>query len=83
VNRPAARSSVILEKGNYEHLCLPSEFEPGRRSVTSIGWQDPRTEEGELLFPAQLGDIVRSTGPKSIWARWGTRVSTSNARRRF
>jgi predicted phage terminase large subunit-like protein len=45
-------SGHILEQGNYEHLCLPSEFEPGRRSVTSIGWSDPRAEPGEILFPA-------------------------------
>ncbi len=36
----------------YDHLCLPSEFEPGRYRPTSIGWRDPRTEPGELLFPA-------------------------------
>jgi predicted phage terminase large subunit-like protein len=51
-------SGHILEKGNYEHLCLPSEFEPGRRSVTSIGWQDPRTEEGDLLFPGLYPGVV-------------------------
>lgn len=35
----------------YQHLCLPSEFEPERRVTTSIGWTDPRTKPGELLFP--------------------------------
>jgi predicted phage terminase large subunit-like protein len=35
----------------YEHLMLPMEFEPGRKCKTSIGFQDPRTEEHELLFP--------------------------------
>ena len=45
-------SGHVIERGNYEHLCLPSEFEPERRSVTSIRWSDPRTEPGELLFPA-------------------------------
>jgi predicted phage terminase large subunit-like protein len=44
-------SGHVLERGNYEHLCLPSEFEPERRAVTSIGWRDPRTEAGEILFP--------------------------------
>jgi predicted phage terminase large subunit-like protein len=38
--------------GAYDHLCLPSEFDPERRSSTSIGWSDPRTEAGELLFAA-------------------------------
>lgn len=35
----------------YDHLMLPMEFEPDRRCSTSIGWSDPRTEDGELLFP--------------------------------
>lgn len=38
----------------YEHLCLPMEFEPERRCVTSIGFEDPRKEDGELLFPARF-----------------------------
>jgi predicted phage terminase large subunit-like protein len=42
---------VMIASGDYEHLCLPSEFEPERRAKTSIGWTDPRTEAGELLFP--------------------------------
>ena len=36
---------------DYEKLVLPMEFEPTRRCTTSIGFTDPRTEEGELLFP--------------------------------
>lgn len=48
-------SGLILEQDyGYEHLCLPMEFEPDRRCVTSIGFQDPRTEEGELLFPERF-----------------------------
>jgi predicted phage terminase large subunit-like protein len=42
---------AMLATGDYEHLCLPSEFEPERRARTSIGWTDPRTEAGQLLFP--------------------------------
>lgn len=38
----------------YEHLMLPMEFETERRCVTSIGFSDPRTEEGELLFPERF-----------------------------
>lgn len=43
----------VLSKrvGEYVHLCLPSEFEAARRCETRIGWEDPRQEEGELLFP--------------------------------
>jgi predicted phage terminase large subunit-like protein len=41
----------LLEQGGWEHLCLPSELELERRSATCLGWQDPRTQPGELLFP--------------------------------
>jgi predicted phage terminase large subunit-like protein len=61
-------SGHILEQGNYEHLCLPSEFEPGRRSVTSIGWQDPRTEEGALLFPELYPPSVLEQAKKDLGA---------------
>jgi len=48
-------SGVILERElGYEHLCLPMEYEPQNQCVTSIGFQDPRTEEGELLFPERF-----------------------------
>ena len=48
-------SGEILEKElGYEHLCLPMEFEKEKASVTCIGRSDPRTEEGELLFPERF-----------------------------
>lgn len=65
----------ILEKsaGDWTHLCLPMQFEPDRSFVTSIGWQDPRTEEGELLFPERFGleeveALSKQLGP---WASAG------------
>ena len=49
-------SGHILEsmKGRYEHLMLPMRFEEDRRCRTSIGWSDPRQEDGELLFPERF-----------------------------
>jgi predicted phage terminase large subunit-like protein len=41
----------LLERGGYELLCLPAEFEPDRRCSTSIGWIDSRRDMGELLWP--------------------------------
>lgn len=38
----------------YEHLMLPMEFEPGRSRRSSIGFEDPRTEDGDLLDPARF-----------------------------
>jgi predicted phage terminase large subunit-like protein len=50
-------SGVILDMGlPYTHLCIPMRFEKGHRCVTSIGWQDPRMEEGELMFPERFGE---------------------------
>lgn len=45
----------VLEQGGYEHLNLPAEYEPSRRSTTCIGFADPRTVEGELLHPDRFG----------------------------
>lgn len=48
-------SGQIAKLGlGYEHLMLPMEFEPDRACATSIGFRDPRTEDGELLFPARF-----------------------------
>jgi predicted phage terminase large subunit-like protein len=48
-------SGVILSKDlGYEHLMLPMEYDPSRHCVTSIGFEDPRTEDGELIFPERF-----------------------------
>jgi hypothetical protein len=41
----------IKETGGFEELMIPEEYEPARKYVTSLGWSDPRTKEGELLRP--------------------------------
>ncbi len=47
----------VLAKGGYEHLCLPARYEPDHPFAgrTSIGFQDPRRQEGELLCPERFG----------------------------
>lgn len=40
----------------YEHLVLPARYEP-RLQVTGIGWSDPRTVEGELLWPEHFTEV--------------------------
>ena len=48
-------SGLILSRGlDYEHLMLPMRFESERKCFTSIGFSDPREEEGELLFPERF-----------------------------
>lgn len=53
-------SGWIIENapGLYTCLILPMEFERDRRCATSIGFTDPRTKEGELLFPERFSKEV-------------------------
>ena len=60
----------VMEKdvGEWTHLCLPMRYESDRAFVTGIGWEDPRKEEGELLWPDRFGEkevenLERSLGP--------------------
>jgi predicted phage terminase large subunit-like protein len=48
-------SGEILKEGGYTELCLPMEYEPKRMITTPIGFNDPRTVEGELLWPDRFG----------------------------
>jgi predicted phage terminase large subunit-like protein len=59
-------SGHLLEQGGWEHLCLPAEYE-GPTCATSIGFSDPRTTIGELLWkerfgPKEIEDLKRSLG---------------------
>lgn len=50
-------SGIILEMGlPYVHLCIPMRFESARRCTTPIGWTDPRTKDGELMFPERFAE---------------------------
>lgn len=53
-------SGIILEKElGYVHLCLPMEFEPDRKCFVEVtGFQDPRTEENELIWPKRMTRVV-------------------------
>ena len=59
-------SGHMLARGGYEHLCLPSEYEPERAAVTSIGWSDPRLEPGQLLFPELFPAAVLAEAKKDL-----------------
>jgi predicted phage terminase large subunit-like protein len=58
----------VMQRGGYEVLSLPSEFEPERRCVTSI-WRDPRTQAGELLFPQLFPPPVIAEAKKTLGAQ--------------
>lgn len=52
-------SGYILEHdtaGDWTHLMLPMRYDSQRHCSTSIGWEDPRTIEGELLCPGRYGE---------------------------
>jgi predicted phage terminase large subunit-like protein len=46
------------DKGEWCHLILPMRFEREHRKTTSLGFVDPRTEEGELLMPQRIDDAA-------------------------
>lgn len=65
----------ILEKNaeDWVHVMIPMRYEPERSFHTVIGWKDPRTTAGELMWPERFGEEeVRSLeadlGP---WAACG------------
>lgn len=61
----------ILDKfgdESWHMLVLPARYDRKRSIVTFIGFEDPRTEEGELLCPERFGhkeikDIEKALGP--------------------
>ena len=60
-------SGVILDMGlPYVHLRIPMRFEPEFRCTTSIGWTDPRINEGELMFPDRFGEVQVSELEKTL-----------------
>jgi predicted phage terminase large subunit-like protein len=70
-------SGLILANDlGYEHLELPMEYEPSRKCYTSIGFEDPRTEEDELLFPERFGR-KGVTDLKKILSSWGGQYAVS------
>ena len=61
-------SGIILDrKMPYVHLCLPMRFEADRRCVTPI-FTDPRTYDGELLFPERFGEAQVTDLEKTLMA---------------
>lgn len=51
-------TGYLLDQGGWDLLRLPAEFEADTPCVTSIGWTDPRTTDGELLDPLRLSQEV-------------------------
>jgi predicted phage terminase large subunit-like protein len=58
---------LLEEEEGWEHVCLPAEYD-GERRETSLGEYDPRTEEGELLWPELYGPAELAELKKSLQA---------------
>jgi len=57
------------ELGNeWDHLCLPARYEIGHptQNRSSLGFTDPRTEEGELLWPDRMDENTLTTLERSL-----------------
>lgn len=67
---------ILAQELGYEHLELPMEYEPSRKCYTSIGFEDPRTEEGELLFPERFDEEGVKDLKKTLSA-WGGQYAVS------
>jgi predicted phage terminase large subunit-like protein len=66
---------ILKERPDWIHLNLPAEYESNRKCFTSIGWEDPRKEEGELLWPERfnpetLTRYKRDLGPIGYAAQY-------------
>jgi predicted phage terminase large subunit-like protein len=68
VHQDDVSGHIIANDLGYEHLILPMEFEPERRCYTSIGFKDPRTEDGELLWPERFTPAVLERDKKVMGA---------------
>jgi len=60
-------AAAAIEQG-YEHLLIPMHYDSTRARTTSIGWTDPRRDEGELMWPARfsaqaVAELVQTLGP--------------------
>jgi predicted phage terminase large subunit-like protein len=40
----------------WVHLMLPMRHDPRRHCVTALPWEDPRSTDGELLWPERFGE---------------------------
>lgn len=65
-------SGVILSRNmGYDHLMLPMYYDPQRAAPTMLDYHDPRTSDGEPLFPARyppevLAQLEASLGPYAV-----------------
>jgi len=47
---------ILSNESGWDHIVIPNEFDE-RHPATSLGWEDPRTEIGQLYCPARIGPV--------------------------
>jgi predicted phage terminase large subunit-like protein len=57
---------LLREEGDWEHLIFPMRYEKQYAKTTSLGYHDPRTVDGELLFPARIDEAAVKLLEKSL-----------------
>lgn len=56
-NEDDVSGNILANAGDeWTHLMIPMHFDPQRKCITGIGWEDPRTEDGELCWPEVYGE---------------------------
>lgn len=64
-------SQMILENYDFCHLNLPWDFKPSVSVSTKLGWSDPRTDEGQELWPQGIEDVsIYKKDPRTWSAQW-------------
>jgi predicted phage terminase large subunit-like protein len=58
----------------YEHLNIPMHFDPDATKTTGIGWEDPRSTPGELMWPERfpeeaVASLENTLGPYAAAAQ--------------
>lgn len=51
VHEADVSGTILANDMGYCHLQIPMEYDSRRHCVTVLGWEDPRSEDGELAFP--------------------------------
>lgn len=64
---------ILANEAGWDHLCLPARYEPDHPHPlrSSLGFEDPRTEPGELLWPARFDEAAINSLSQTLGA-YGT-----------
>ena len=71
---------ILANDTGWDHLCLPARYEPEHPtpSQSSLGFVDPRTEDGELLWSSRIDERTLSQLETSL----GTYASAGQLQQR-